>query len=61
MTAKVLAICLPALRGKLRPSNMPVCEVGDGDGDGSTIVAYEETRRIKRMFLFVNENMNMKI
>ena len=35
---KVLAICLPALRGGVRPSKTSVCEVGDGDG--SSRVAY---------------------
>ena len=34
---------------------MSICE--ECVGDGSSIVAYEATRRKKRMFLFVNENM----
>ena len=47
MTARVLAICLPALWGWLRPSKMSVCDDGDGEGDSSPIVAYGATWREK--------------
>ena len=42
MSEKELAICLRALSGVLRLSNMSVCELCVGDG--SSIVAYEATR-----------------
>ena len=45
MTAKVLAIYSSGFEVGLRPSNMSVCELYVGDG--SSIVAYEATRREK--------------